>query len=238
MKNLVIILFIFLPISLLSQNVEIIQQADIKNLPEAKIFAFIEPTTDTSDIRYLATMSATAKNKKSVIENLYFDIRKEATQIGANCYKIRSFERGGSQNEAILILDCYVASESTLKENTKNHEDNVVFIFGGEREGEPSTSFKINDEEIELNSGTYYKITLKPEEKIKISKGSITGASITLRWEKDKKPAFYTLSGFGLAPMNQQPMNGISFNTANINKIQNISLGLLLTKLLKQANER
>ena len=57
-----------------------------------------------------------------------------------------------------------------------------------------------------------------------------------LNWEKDKQPSFYTLSGFGLSDLAQQPANGIGFNTGKINRIGNISLGLLLTQLLKQGN--
>ncbi|HPH83094.1 MAG TPA: hypothetical protein PL185_10995 [Flavobacteriales bacterium] len=236
MKNLLLILVLITTLNSFSQSVEIIHKSENRNLPEGKIFAFIEPTTDTSQIKYVATILARDKNKKSNIEFLYFEIRKEATKIGANCFRVKSFERGGKRNEAILILDCYVANETTLKQNTKNHENNVVYIFGGERDDDKSTSFKINGVEIELRSGTYYKLSLKPDEEIRISKGGFTGSTITLNWEEGKELSFYSLSGLGLAAMEKQPMNGISFNTGSVNRMGNISLGLLLAYILKQAN--
>ena len=133
-------------------------------------------------------------------------------------------------------MDSYVASESLLNINTANHEMNVVFIFGGERDDDKTISFNVNNENEEIKSGTYYKIILKEGEEIKVSKGGFTGAAMWLNWEKDKQPSFYTLSGFGLSDLAQQPANGIGFNTGKINRIGNISLGLLLTQLLKQGN--
>ena len=232
---LTLVCLLFVTVSF-SQKIEVVQKSNLKNLPEGKKYAFIEPTTDTSKIEFVATILAKDKNRKSVIENMYFAIRDEANRMGANCYKIKTFTRDTLNSEAILILDSYVAPDSVLTQNTANHEKNVVFIFGNERDDASSIAFNINGETKEIKSGTYYKITLTEKEKIKVSKGGITGAAIWLNWEKDKQPAFYTLSGFGLSDFNQQPMNGIAFNTGSINRIGNISVGLLLTQLLKQGN--
>lgn len=237
MKILILIFTTISTLNLYSQSVDILKKSEIKNLPKADVFTILEPLTDTSKIKFVATIRAKDKNKKSNIEFLYFEIRREATKIGANCFKIKSFERGGERNEAILILDCYVTDESTVKQNIENREKNVVYIFGGEREGDNSTSFKINGEEKDVKSGTYYKLILNPSETIKISKGGITGASVVLHWEKDKEPIFLSLSGLGLAALNRQPANGIAFTSGSINRINNNSLGLLLTRLLKQGNE-
>ena len=218
----------------LSQSVDIIKRSDLKKLPESEVFAIIEPITDTSKINYVATIQGKDKNKKSNIEFLYFEIRKTATKIGANCFRIKSFERGGERNEAILILDCYVADEKTLKINIENREKNVIYLFGNEREGDNSTSYKINGEEKEIKSGTFHKIIISENQKIRINKGGITGTTVTLNWENNKEPVFLTLTGFGLASMDRQPINGIAFNTGGVNTINNNNLGLLLTRLLKQ----
>src|SRR5437763_665572 len=79
------------------------------------------------------------------------------------------------------------------------------------------------------------KIVLKEGEKIKVSKGGFTGAAMWLGWEKDKQPAFYTLSGFGVADLMQQPDNAIALNTGGTSRIGSISLGLLLTHILRQS---
>jgi hypothetical protein len=237
MKILFFILTAISTLNLYSQSVDILIKSEIKNLPESEVFTTLEPSTDTSQIKFLARIQAKDKNKKSNIEFLFFEIRKEATKIGANCFKIKSFERGVEKNETILVLDCYLLDESTINKNIENREKNVVYIFGKEREDDNSISFKINGVEKEIKSGTFYKIILKPNEKIKISKGGITGASVVLNWEKNKEPIFLSLSGFGLASLDKQPANGIGFTSGSINKIINNSFGLLLTKLLKQGND-
>ena len=219
-----------------SQSVDIITKSDIKNLTEGKNFAFVEPATDTNFLQFVATIRAKDKNKKSVIENLYFGIRKQANSLGATCFKLKSFTRSDSGNEVILILDCYFAYEATLTTNTDNHEKNSVFIFGGEREDDKTISATVNGDTKEIKPGTYFKYILKEREELKFSKGGFTGAAIWLNWEKDKQPQFYSLSGFALNDINHQPANGIAFNTGRINRISNINLGLLLTKLLKQGN--
>ena len=228
--------FIFLINLSYGQKVEILQKSALKNLPEGKKYAFIEPSTDTSKMEFVATLQAKDKNRKSNIESLYFAIREQANKLGANCYKVNFFKRDSLKNEAVLVLDSYVASDTLLSQNTANHEKNVVFIFAGERDDDKSTSFSINGESKEIKSGTYYKIILKEDEQVKVSKGGFAGAAMWLNWEKAKAPAFYSLSGFGLAGLNLQPAGGIAFNTGSINRISNISLGFLLTQLLKQGN--
>jgi hypothetical protein len=237
MKFLIFILTAISTLNLYSQSVDILMKSEIKDLPQTEVFTTLEPSTDTSQIKFVATIRAKDKSKKSSIEFLYYEIRKEATKMGANCFKVKSFESGGERIETILVLDCYVLDESTIRKNISNREKNVVYIFGGEREDNNLTSFKINGEEKNIKSGTYYKLMLTPNEKIKISKGGIAGASIELYGEKNKDPIFLTLSGLGLASLDKQPANGIGFTSGSINKISNNSLGLLLTKLLKQGNE-
>lgn len=238
MKKLFILLATISTLTVYSQNVEIVYQSNLKNLPEGKMYAFLEPGTDTSKVQFVATIRAKDKNRKSNIESLYFEIRKQANELGANCYRIKSFKRGGEKDETILVLDCYFASDSLLKINTANHEKNVVFIFGSEREDDDPVSFKLNGETIDIKAGTYYKIVLKEGVEVKVSKGGFSGAAMWLNWEKDKQPSFYALSGFGLNGAGFQPPGGIgvSFNTGRINRIGNISLGLLFTQLLKQGN--
>lgn len=245
MKKLLLLLTTFTSLTAFSQRVEVLNKADVKNLPEGKKFAFIEPETDTSQIQYVATFLAKDKNRKSVIEILYFAIREQANKLGANCYKIKTFARDTLKHESVLILDSYFASENLLSINRTNYEKNVVFIFGAEREDDKTMSFKLNGESKEIKAGTYYKITLKEGEEVKVSKGgAVGGEAMWLKWEKDKPPAFYSLSGFGLSDWSEQQRtnsfnqgSAIAFNTGRINRIGNISVGLLLKQLLKQGNE-
>jgi len=237
MKKIFFFLISIIAANCYAQKTEIIKKAEIENLPEGKIFAFIEPSTDSSQIQFVATIKSKVKGKKPAIEILYYEIRKKATKLGANCYKINSFTRNVSGNECELILDSYVAPDTILNINTSNHEKNVVYVFGREDEDDKPISLKVNGETKEIKGGHYLRLELKPGEELKLNKGgAIGGATGWLNWEKDKQPQFYTLTGFGLNNITQQPVNGISFHTGGINRIYNMSVGFLLIKLLKQHN--
>jgi hypothetical protein len=231
--------FLFLAMSnftMLAQGVKVINSANLENLPKGVKFTFIEPSTDTSNFKYVATFQGKDRIRKSNIENLYFVIREKANKLGANCFRIMSFNIDEVKDEVILILDGYYATDSMLTVNRSNHEKNVVYIFGGEKENEKSISFQINGETKELKSGTYHKIVLSEGDAISVNKGGMTGTSMLLKFQNDSLPAFYTLSGFGLSSFEQQPTHGIAFKTGGINRISNISLGLLMTQLLQEGN--
>jgi hypothetical protein len=230
-------LALIITINCTAQKVEILKKAEVGNLPEAKVFTFIEPTTDTSNIQFVATIAAKVNGKKQAIEFLYYEIRKKATKMGANCYRIKSFTRIPLNNQCELILDSYVTSDSVLNSMIDSHEKNVVFIFGYESENDKSVSVNVNGEKREIKAGHYLKFELKEGEELKLNKGgAIGGSTAWLVWEKDKQPQFYTLTGFGLSNITQQPANGISFHTGKISRIYNVSVGLLLINLLKQSD--
>lgn len=220
-----------------TQHVEIINKSGIKNLAESKTFDFIQPATDTNFFQFVATIKAKDKDRTSVVESLYNDIRKQANKLGANCYKVNSFTRSGSTGETVLILDCYFAWEATMITNSANQEKNTVFIFGKEKEdGNRAISIKVKDSIIVIKPGTYLKYVLKEGESLRINKGGITGDTRWIKWKKDNPPSFYTLTGFGLMDVQAYPVYGISFNSGRINQINDISLGLLLTQILRQSN--
>jgi len=236
MRRLFLLLAIFFANAVHSQSVKVINSAGVKNLPKAFVYAFLEPSIDTMQVQYVATILAKDKNRQSVIEGLYSEIRKKATELGANCFLIKSFARDTLKHESVLILDSYYASDSIINLNTSKHDKNVVYVFGEEREGEKTMTFNLNGEKKEIVSGTYYKINLTEGKDVMISKGGVAGESVTLSWMNDKQTLFFTLSGFGLSRLADQPAFGVGFNTGKINRIGNVSLGLLLTKLLKPGN--
>jgi len=70
-----------------------------------------------------------------------------------------------------LILDTYYWNDSIRTLNFDNHEQNSIYIFGGEKPGEENTvSFKIDNDKKVLKSGTYYKYVRTQGKKVKISK--------------------------------------------------------------------
>jgi hypothetical protein len=84
---------------------------------------------------------------------------------------------------------------------------------------------------------------MKKGEEVKLSKGEISGETIWLKWEENKQPAFFTLTGFGLSdPRNHPPAYPdseaiVDFKTGGINRVTDLNLGLLLVQLLKQGDQ-
>jgi hypothetical protein len=246
LKKLLILLTIIPTLNSYSQEVVILKKADLKNLPVSKTFAYIEPTIDTSQTKFVATILAKDDYRNTSIESLYFEILKQANKLGANCFKLKSFSRDtlkfSVNHLTVLTLDCYYISDTALFRNTSNHEKNVVYFFGKEKKTDKPISFYINGEKKEIKSGTYYKIALEEGNELNVTKGGVIGGTkLWLKWASDKQPAFYTLSGFGVSASNDpsfSPNNGyyngggISFKTGSISQITNINLGLLLVQIL------
>jgi hypothetical protein len=250
LKKLLLLLTTITTLNTFSQLVLVTKKADLKNIPVGKQFVFIEPEADTSQTQFVATILAKDDYRNTSIESLYFEILKQANKLGANCYKLKSFSRDTLKftlnHETVLILDCYYSSDTALAANINNYEKNVVYIFGKEKKGDKAMAFNLNGESKSIKSGTYYKIALEEGKELKVNKGGpIAGATMWLNWKKDKQPAFYSLSSFGVSGNNQpsfSPNNGyntgsvISFNTGRINQITDINLGLLLVQILGQNN--
>jgi len=234
-KQLVLICFLFFANNAWSQKVEVMN-ASGKVYQEGKKFAFIEPVTDTKGYEFVGSVKATIRNKKSIISTLFFAIKEKANKLGANCYKVQSFSREDSLKDAVLILDCYVASDSLIDVNFNNHEKNVVFIFGEEKKDPTDTyRFNLNDEKKEITSGSYYRYDLREGEELKINKGGFTGASMWINWKKNKPAIFLTLSGFQVTDVGLGGGETVTtFSTGGLNQV-NISLGYLLTQLLIQS---
>src|SRR4030095_1115092 len=222
MRPLLFLFLILTGLSGFSQGVTVIKKDGSLKLPEGKKYAFIEPTTDTSSLIFVATLRCRDRIRSSNIENMYFFLREKANNLGANCYILRHFKIDEINDEVNLILDSYFATDSLLALNSSNHEDNIVFLFGEEKENGKAIVYTINGVIKEIKGGTFHKIELREGEEIRINKGGSTGAIIALNWQPDKKPVFYSLSGFGIN-MTEQPVTmgynpKITFNSGAITK--------------------
>ncbi len=219
----------------IAQNIEIINKSGFQVLEKGKDFSFIESATDTADMKFIATLKATGETKKEDLEVLFQKLKMKAQELGANCFKLSSFNIIDSGNKRILILDTYYGIDSVLDLNFKNHNKNAVYIFGDSEKSDKIYSFKIDNVKKEIKGGSFYKYQNKEGQKVKINKGGFSGATIWIKWEENKPPIFLTLTGFGLggAPVPDGQI-GMSFNTGRINYVDG-DFGLLLVALLTQS---
>lgn len=218
-----------------AQTIEVLTKSGIKPDSASKYFNFLEPATDTSDIKFIATIKATGDKKHSGIDELFFKIREEALKRGGLFFKLNSYSKTDSTRPAALTLDIYSGTDSAEYRNFDNHEKNVIFIFGMATKEGKSSSFKISGEKKEIQSGTYYKHSMKENEEVKINKGGFSGSTLFYKWKPNRPASFITLTGFGLGggPVPTGVM-GASFNTGRIYFIDG-DLGHLLAQLLTKA---
>jgi hypothetical protein len=182
-----------------SQLIEVLKTNEKKDLPAAEDFAFIEKKTEPANYNFVSTYKITGTGKKGNITNLFFLVAEKAKKDGGNCFKLNSFERNDSLSEMTLILDTYYWNDSVRALNFDNHEQNCIYIFGGEKPGEQNTiSFKIDNEKKVLKSGTYYKYIRTQGQKVKISKGGLTGMTVSYTLNGNKPALFLTMTGLGL----------------------------------------
>ena len=234
-KNLFVIVVLITHASL-AQNVEMLSKSDFKPDRKDKDFAFIEQTIDSSRLAFVASFKAVTDNKKNSISNLFFEIKKEAKKLGANSFRLRSFNRDNSSS-LTFILDTYYANDSLLAINNESHFRNKVFVFCDERITENSYSLKVDNEKKEFKSGTYLEYELKEGQELKLSKGGFTGATMWIKYKENRQPVFLTITSFGLGGDGYVPPGGgvgLTFNTGRINSINN-DLGQLLINFLTRA---
>jgi len=230
-----------LTVPALPQRVKVIHKSGLKGLPKGEKFAFLEPATDTTNnLRFVATIEASGMNSYTVITDLYFAIREKATRLGANCFLIRSFSRAGSRASVMLVLDCFVATDSLLQVNTANHEMNVVFIFGDEKDDKKTTyKLEVGGVKNEIKSGAYVKYHLKEGADLTINAGGYFGETEWLHAVQNKQPVFFYLTKS--MQKSDQPFFATepakpAFAPEHMYPVNNISLGLLLAKLLSPLN--
>jgi hypothetical protein len=218
--------------TILAQKVEIISQSDFQPIKKQKDLAFIEPKTDTTGLKFVATIKSSGEGKKAALDVLFYTVKYKAQKLGANTFKLKSFEKNDSLDAATLTLDVYYAADSLLNINFDNHEKNVVYIFGDFKESEKIYSFKLDNEKKELKGGTFYRYVNEEGREVRINKGGFSGATVWIKWEENKPASFLSMTGFGLgtgpAPAGQI---GISFNSGRLNYIDT-NLGHLLVSLL------
>jgi hypothetical protein len=218
-----------------AQTVEVINKSEFQPEKNDKYFDFIQPTTDTTDIKFIASIKSTGEGRKMDLEDLFYKLKVKAKELGANAFRLSSYKIIDSINKSVLILDTYYGTDSALNLNFKNQEKNVVYIIGDYENSDYTYSFKIDKIKKEINGGTFYRHQIKEGQEVKINKGGFTGATLWVKWKENKPAVFLSLTGFGLGggpvPAGQI---GISFNTGRINFIDD-DFGHLLVSLLTQS---
>lgn len=152
MKAFSILTIVVLSSNILAQNVEVITKGNFTPTEKgkSKIFNFMLPDTDTTDLIHVATFKAITDDKKSKIAYCYFEIEKQARKLGANCFRLAHF-KDEAPNSFTLILETYFAKEVNLQRNIEKLPTNKVFVFCNEVANNEIYSLKVNGVKKNLN---------------------------------------------------------------------------------------
>ncbi len=220
-----------------SQIVEVLRTVETTKLSSSDYFDFIDVKTDSLQYSNIASYKCVGKNDSASLDLVFFKIANKAKYDGANSFKINSYSQNDSLNEITLILDTYLCNDSIREINLNNLEKNCIYVFSNHGpKKHNSVTFKINNDLKELLPGTYYKYVAKQGEKVKVSKGGITGMKAFYQFKETRQDIFLSLTGFGFNGIGLLPNNtvGVLFTTGQIHSLD-LGLGYLLKTLLKES---
>lgn len=211
MKKLLILVFTCAAFPAFSQDAEVLHIFDSTRADIRDEFLYIEPAIDLNTLTHVALVQVS--DSRSGLENLYTFCRSQASELGANGYRIREFEH--TESGLRIILDLYYVHKAGKENIRALQPQNIVYVFGSDEPGKTSTC-KVDNKKIELPPFTFYQQENKPGGEIKVSKGGITGMAVWITWAQNKPARYITLSGFGLSGVGVGPGVGAGFNTGRL----------------------
>ena len=178
-----------------AQNVEVLRSSSFVPGVKSKEFAFLEPATDTSSLKFIASLKMSG-DEQTGIQYLYDSIRINALALGANCFKLNKFVEYGNKDSTSLTLNVYYATDALLYINFQNHPKNVTYIFESPYKSDHICRFYVDDVKKKIKDGTYYLLKNKSGKEIEVAKAAVDGVSVFIRGSEGKPAAFLALSGF------------------------------------------
>jgi len=202
-------------------------------------FLYIPAAMETGSFRYVRTLQGSLKYGEEIY-SLYKILRTEAKKLGANCYKLRSFVRNDTTKMMTLTMAVFFADELQRIIISNNQETNCLFLFSDDMFNNKKTSFELNDSNITVASGCYYKYVIQQNEEIKVRKGGFVGDKFKTKWEIDGPSRFLTVEGFKMSSLPLVPIVApgivlvplpVGASTGKLRELD-YNFGFLLTQIL------
>lgn len=221
-----------------SQKVVFLEKNDTIEKPKYQNFIFISDSTDISESKYVAKIKSIGSLKNVI--NLYLIIKHEAQKIGANSFKIESFNKIDSENGELILSAYYNEDEGDFfYNNFLKLPKNKIYIFGNPNLLENnSQSYKIRNDKFEIANGKFKDFDIKIGEEVKVNKGGFTGMTLFITGKEKGFCTFLSFSGIGINGASYNPYGGgvgINFTTGKIDKIE-MNLALALLKIYTAQN--
>lgn len=231
MKKFLPLLLLFVSNVFYAQNIEILQKGDTIQKPKYQQFTYLCDSTDISQAIFIARIKSSGSLKN--VTHLYYSIKDKAQGMGANAYRLESFNKTDASNGE-LTLSGFFINDSIYNANYAYVPKDKIFIFGNDNLTETKTQgYKVQGEKQEISSGKYKVFPIGENAEIKINKGGFAGMTGWFRRTEYGHSKYLTFSGFGLNGGGASVGPGyngvgVSFNTGSINHVEaNLALALL-----------
>jgi hypothetical protein len=227
-KILPLLVMIVFALSTRGQDAEVLHIFDSSRTDLQDGFLYIEEPIDLTLLTHVALIQVSSDSRAG-LETLYSFSGNQASELGANCYRVTEFEH--QENGLRIILDLYYINEASKKNIREHQPQNRVYVFGSDN---PDKTFncKVNNRKIELPPFTFYREENKIGQEIKVSKGGLTGMAVWVTWAEGKPARYITLSGFGLSGVGVGPGVGAGFNTGRLSYLEP-DIGRFLSVVMK-----
>ena len=234
MKQILLLLLLFVSQSFYAQTIEILEKGDTLQKAKYQQFIYLADSTNTTSATFVAKIKLRGSLKNT--SNLYYYIKNKAQSWGANGFKFESFTKTDAENGE-LVLSTFFCEDSLFDANFENMPKDKIFIFGNDDLTENKVQgYKVNGQKLEISSGKFKVISIGENDEIKITKGGFTGMTVWLKRKEYGFSSYLSFSGLGLNNASYAPGYngvGVSFNTGKINQIE-ANLALVLLKMFQE----
>ncbi len=159
MKIILRFILLIFPSLAFSQKVEVVHRSDFGHNYALGRFVYIEEATDTSKLKYIATLKIHEDNFPFIACNFIERFKVVGKELGANSYRLDSFEEKDSS--ITFTIKAYFAPEKFFAENKKKMSKDIIYVFSSLRRSWQTQSFFYNETPIIFPSLSYVRLTPK-----------------------------------------------------------------------------
>ncbi len=159
----------------------------------------LDPSIDTGQVQFLATLKATLKNDKrwgtDALSAMYEKLMARATwRLKANVYRLSGFVLNDTAAVLSLTLDVYYASDSVLQRNALNWERSVLYVWPepGRVQSRVENTVVFNGSKVTLHNRQYIRYTRAEGVKVVVCKGNTDYA---IKGAAGQQPMFMAFHG-------------------------------------------
>lgn len=151
MKHKFLVILLSLSLSLcFAQKVEILHRSDFRHEYVVGQLDYIEQASDTSRLKYVATLNVQQEKYDGVIAPLIERLITEGKTIGANSYILGSYTENGTTIS--ITVRTFFGSSKFLNENEGKSDKGKIYVLSGEKQIGKEQFFYLNNGLIEFSS--------------------------------------------------------------------------------------